>query len=54
MTERPARRLLAVSAAISVAAGVFVLGNAHSTDRGRDDLSEKDRKRVAAVTALAT
>ncbi|HSX75642.1 MAG TPA: di-heme oxidoredictase family protein [Shinella sp.] len=54
MTERPARRLLAVSAAVSVAAGVFVLGNAHSTGRGRDDLSERDLRRVAAVTAPAT
>ncbi|UDF31157.1 UNVERIFIED_ORG: c-type cytochrome [Roseateles sp. XES5] len=53
MTERPARRLLAVSAAFTVAAGVFVLGHAHSSDRERDDLSAKDRKRVAAVTALA-
>ncbi len=54
MTERPARRLLAVSAAVSVAAGVFVLENAHSTGRGRDDLSERDLRRVAAVTAPAT
>lgn len=53
MTERPARRLLAVFAAVFVAAGVFVLG-AHSADGGRDDLSEKDRKRVASVTRLTT
>lgn len=50
MTERPARRLLAVSAAFTVAAGVFVLGHAHSAGLERDDLSEKDRKRVAEVT----
>ncbi len=54
MTERPARRLLAVSAAFTVAAGVFVLGSAHSQTRVRDDLSEKDLKRVQAVTALTT
>ena len=54
MTERPARRLLAVSTAFTVAAGVFVLGHAHSAGLERDDLSAKDRKRVAAVTALAT
>ena len=54
MTERPPRRLLAVCAAFTVAAGVFVLGHAHSTGRERDDLSAKDRKRVAAVTAPAT
>ena len=54
MTERPARRLLAVSAAVSVAAGVFVLDHAHSSGRERDDLSAKDRKRVEAVTAAAT
>lgn len=54
MTERPARRLLAVSAAVTVAAGVFVLGTAQSQTRGRDDLSEEDLKRVQAVTALAT
>ncbi|MCT7665236.1 di-heme oxidoredictase family protein [Shinella kummerowiae] len=53
MTERPARRLLAVFAAVFVAAGVFVLG-AHSADGGRDDLSKKDRKRVASVTRLTT
>jgi CxxC motif-containing protein (DUF1111 family) len=53
MTERPARRLLAVSAAVFVVAGVFVLG-AHSADGGRDDLSGKDRKRVATVTRLTT
>ncbi|WP_439614847.1 di-heme oxidoreductase family protein [Shinella sp.] len=54
MTERPARRLLAVFAAVSVVAGVFVLGKAYSAGQGRDDLSEKDRKRVAAVTRLTT
>jgi CxxC motif-containing protein (DUF1111 family) len=54
MTERPARRLLAVSTAFTVAAGVFVLGTAHSQKRQRDDLSEKDLKRVQAVTALTT
>ncbi len=54
MTERPARRLLAVSAAFTVAAGVFVLGSAQSQTRVRDDLSEKDLKRVQAVTALTT
>ena len=52
MTERPARRLLAVSTAFTVAAGVFVLGAAHSQNRGRGDLSDKDLKRVQAVTAL--
>jgi len=50
MIERPARRLLAVSAALAVAAGVLVLGAAHSAGRERDDLSPKDLKRVAAVT----
>lgn len=54
MTERPARRLLAVSAAFAVAAGVFVLGTAHSQNRLREDLSDKDLKRVEAVTALTT
>ena len=54
MTERPARRLLAVFAAVSVVAGVFVFATAQSAGRGRDDLSEKDLKRVAAVTRLAT
>jgi CxxC motif-containing protein (DUF1111 family) len=54
MTERLTRPLLAVFAAVFVAAGVFVLGNAHSAGRGRDDLSEKDLKRVAAVTARTT
>ncbi|MGX5718618.1 di-heme oxidoreductase family protein [Shinella zoogloeoides] len=54
MTERPARRLLAVSAAFTVAAGVFVIGSAVSATREREDLSAKDLKRVAAVTALAT
>lgn len=51
MTKRPARHLLAVSAAFIVAAGVFVLADARSADHGRDDLSQKDRDRVAAVTA---
>jgi CxxC motif-containing protein (DUF1111 family) len=50
MTERPARRLLAVFTAFAVAAGVCVLGSAHSANRGRDDLSQKDRERIAAVT----
>ncbi|RFZ88614.1 thiol oxidoreductase [Shinella sp. WSJ-2] len=54
MTERPARRLLAVSAAFTVAAGVFVLGSAQSQTRGRDDLSDKDLRRVQAITALTT
>lgn len=54
MTERPARRLLAVSAALTVVAGVLVLGSAHSQNRERDDLSEKDLKRVQTVTALTT
>jgi len=54
MTERPARRLLAVSAALAVAAGVLGLGAAQSAGRGRDDLSPKDLKRVAAVTKPAT
>ena len=54
MNTRPARRLLAVPAAFAVAAGVFVLGTAHSAGRERDDLSAKDRRRVAVVTALAT
>jgi len=54
MTERPARRLLAVSAAFTVAAGVFVIGSAVSATRERGDLSAKDLKRVAAVTAPAT
>ncbi len=54
MIERPVRRLLAVFAAFAVAAGVFVLGHAHSAGRERDDLSAKDRGRVAAVTAPAT
>ena len=54
MTKRPARRLLAVSAAFTVAAGVFVLGSAHSAAPGRDDLSPKDLKRVAAATRPAT
>ncbi|WP_411034699.1 di-heme oxidoredictase family protein [Shinella sp. BYT-45] len=54
MTERPARRLLAVCAAFTVAAGVSVLADAHSAGGGRGDLSQKDRKRVEAVTALAT
>lgn len=53
MTERPARRLLAVSAAFTVAAGVFVIGSAVSATRERGDLSAKDLKRVAAVTAPA-
>lgn len=54
MTARPARRLLAVFAAFTVAAGVFVLEKAHSENRARGDLSEKDRKRVETVTALTT
>jgi len=54
MTQRPARRLLAVCAAFAVAAGVFVIGSAYSAGRERDDLSAQDRKRVAAATALAT
>ena len=54
MTERPARRLLAVSAALAVAAGVLGLSAAQSAGRGRDDLSPKDLKRVAAVTKPAT
>jgi CxxC motif-containing protein (DUF1111 family) len=54
MTNRPARRLLAVCAAFTVAAGVFVLADAHSAGRARGDLSQKDQKRLEAVTALAT
>lgn len=54
MIKRPARSLLAVSTVFVVAAGVFVLTDAHSTGRGRNDLSDTDRKRVEAVTALTT
>lgn len=54
MTKRPARRLLAVFAAVAVSAGVFALGAAHSSGRARDDLSAKDEKRVEAATVLAT
>ena len=50
MTIRPARRLLAVYAALAVAAGVSV----PAAGSERDDLSPKDRARVAAVTKPAT
>ncbi|MFC3071704.1 di-heme oxidoreductase family protein [Shinella pollutisoli] len=54
MTERPARRPLAVSAALAVAAGVFVHGAVGAFERERGDLSPEDMARVKAVTRPAT
>lgn len=50
MTRRPARRLLALSAAV----GLFVHGVSHAADPGRDDLTSGDMARVKAVTRPAT